>query len=383
MSAKRSASRVSESTPPQQKRAQWSNQAYTVEELLEQFSLPQIVKCNPQAILVKKDAPLPVNLGQPLLLFDSRTVRKLLARNVILDPTTGKFTENDDTVVIPNDYDGAFLRLMSRTSKDHTSHKTIDSMAMKNIKAFLNLTKLTAFRVVNSPNGIGDFPRVDYIPGNVFVIDEIFAGNVKLKNDGKFHQHKNGSSQHSRYAKCRDEKDNSIIIPVSLTGEFVEILPNDLNGSGRMSVRSSDLIEKQKFPIIVRYIRGRFKPRLTSFTGLFTLLDSYEETTIVGCVLDKSGYTLIELPMSSPLTFHLALNFSELQTHPVVKNGLRLCDNTSQNFARDLKFKFKFAQRYLQMGNKQAPIDDGDDPGESPSARNTAKMGVSTTYIYI
>lgn len=109
MSAKRSASRVSESGMPQQKRAQWSTQAYTVEDLLAQFSLPQIVKCNPQAIMVKKDSPLPINLGQPLLLFDSRTVRKLLARNVVSDPVSGKFTENDDTVVIPKDYEGIFF----------------------------------------------------------------------------------------------------------------------------------------------------------------------------------------------------------------------------------------------------------------------------------
>lgn len=108
MSARRSA-RASESGPIQQKRAQWSTQAYTVSELLDQFSLPQIVKCNPQAILVKKDSQLPVNLGQPLLLFDSRTVRKLLARNVIIDPVTGKFTENEDTVVIPKDYEGLYL----------------------------------------------------------------------------------------------------------------------------------------------------------------------------------------------------------------------------------------------------------------------------------
>ena len=182
--------------------------------------------------------------------------------------------------------------------------------------------------------------------------------------------------------KCRDEKDTGIIIPLVERGEFVEILPNDLNGNGRMSVKSADLIEKQKFPIIVRYIRGRFKPRLTSFTGLFTLLDSYEETTIVGCILDKNGYTMIELPMSSPLTFHLALNFHELQSHPIVRSGLKLCDTNGANFARDLKFKFKFAQQFLQMGNKRMPLDK-DDPGESPSARNSAKMGVATTYIYI
>lgn len=380
MAAKRSVFRAAEGTTPQQKRAQWSTQSYMVEDLLQQFSLPQIVKCNPQAILVKKDSPLPVNLGQPILLFDSRTVRKLLARNVVVDPMTGKFTENDDTVVIPRDYDGSFLRLRSRTSKDHTTHKTVESMAQSKIRAFLNLTKLSAF--VIAAGGAGEYPRIDYRPGNVFAIDGIFSGSAKLKQDGKVLVHKNNSSSTTNYLKARDEKDTNIVIPLAAQGEFVEILPNDLNGKGRMSVESSDLIEKQKFPIIVRYIRGRVKPRLTSFTGLLTLLDSYEETTILGCVLDNTGYTLIELPINSPLTFHLALNFSELQSHPIVRNGLKLCDTNGQGFARDLKFKFKFAQRFLQMGAQKIPLDQ-DDPGESPSARNSAKIGVTTTYLYL
>lgn len=390
MSAKRSASRASDSAAAnQQKKATWSVQAYNVDNLLQQFSLPQIVKCNPQAIMVKKDSPLPVNLGLPLLLFDSRTIRKLLARNVVFDSPSGKFTENDDTVVIPKDYEGAFLRLRSRTSKDHTSHKVIESLAQHNIKAFLNLTKMSAFQVVSVPNVQTDYPRIDYLPGNVFAIDNIFAGTAKVKQDGKYLHHKHGTVQPVKYLKCRDEKDNHIIIPLTQAGEFVEILPNNLNGSSRMSVSSENLIESQKFPILVRYIRGRFKPRLTSFTGLFTLLDSYEETTIIACVLDRSGFTLIEVPVGSPLTFHLALNFHELQTHPVVKSALKLCDTTASSFGCDLKFKFKFAQRFLQMGSRrvtEADAVDGedvDDPGDPPSARNSAKMGVTATYIYL
>lgn len=279
---------------------------------------------------------------------------------------------------------GAFLRLRSRTSKDHTTHKTVESLAQHNITAFLNLTKLTAFRVIHTNGGPGEYPRIDYLPGNVFAVDNVYTGSAKFKQDGKILLHKHSSSKEAKYLKCRDEKDNDIVIPLSQTGEFVEILPNDFTGNGKLSVRCDELIEKQKFPIIVRYIRGRFKPRLTSFTGLLTLLDAYEETTIVGCVLDKSGYMLMELPHNSPLTFHLALNFSELQSHTMVKSGLRLCEANGYNFARDLKFKFKFAQRYLQMGSKRYSLEDtGDDPGESPSARNSAKIGMTTTYLYV
>lgn len=93
---------------PQGGRAQWSNQAFTTEGLLQQCALPQIVKCNQQSLLLKRDSPLPVNLSQPLLLYDRRTVRKLLARNVIYDPVSHRYMENDETVVIPQDYEGTY-----------------------------------------------------------------------------------------------------------------------------------------------------------------------------------------------------------------------------------------------------------------------------------
>lgn len=92
-----------------QSRAQWSTQSFTAEDIIQQFALPQIVKCNQQAILVKRDVPLPINLAQPVLLHDKRTIRKLLARNVVLNPATQRYSENDETVVIPSDYDGRFL----------------------------------------------------------------------------------------------------------------------------------------------------------------------------------------------------------------------------------------------------------------------------------
>jgi len=41
-----------------------------------------------------------------MLLFETRTVKKLLARNVMYDPRIRKYNETDETVVIPSDYEG-------------------------------------------------------------------------------------------------------------------------------------------------------------------------------------------------------------------------------------------------------------------------------------
>ncbi|KAK3089627.1 hypothetical protein FSP39_005179 [Pinctada imbricata] len=369
-------------TNPEQSRAQWSTQSFTAEEILQQFNLPQIVKCNQQAILVKRDLPLPINLAQPILLYEKKTIRKLLARNVVNDPVTQHYTENDETIVIPADYEGLFLRLQSRTAKDHTCHRTIESLAKHGVKAFLNLSKLTAFQVGRN-HTTNDYIKTDYTPGNVFLIEKVFLGTARVKTESKVLHMKSNSIQQIQYLKCKDEKDTDILIPMSQPGEFIEALPSPL-GNGRLSVNAESLIATQKFPIVVRFISGRNRPRLTSFSGLFTLLDSFEETTVFGCILDLHGFTMLEIPVSSPLTFQLALNTTDLYPHPVVKKALRLCDMKAHIFLRELKYKFKFAQRILQKsGRRMTPIDDENDPGDPPSAANSARFGVTTTYIYL
>lgn len=161
-------------------------------------------------------------------------------------------------------------------------------------------------------------------------------------------------------------------------GEFVEILRNP-NGNGKLSLRSEEIIATQKFPMVVRYVYGGGKPRLTSFSGLLTLLDSFEETSLVGCVIDGAAFTLLELPLSSPLLFRIALNNSDLMHLPIVKHAVRVCELRSPSFATDLKFKFKFAQKVLQY-ESMANGHDSDDP---PSATNSGRMGITQTYIYL
>ena len=87
-------------------RAQWSQQAYSLEDIAQTFTLPLVVRCQATSVLTRRDSPLPLNLAHPVLLYSQRTVRKLLARNVLLDSRTQRYTETDETIVIPSDYPG-------------------------------------------------------------------------------------------------------------------------------------------------------------------------------------------------------------------------------------------------------------------------------------
>ncbi|KAL3869442.1 hypothetical protein ACJMK2_042123 [Sinanodonta woodiana] len=268
-----------------------------------------------------------------------------------------------------------------RTSKDNNTHKVIATLFQSNVKAFLNLARLMAFCFTEGKSG-SEYSQVDYAPGNVFLVESVYSGTAKLKNDSKYFNRKKSFIQDQKYLKCRDEKNTEILIPLNHQGEFIEVMPS-MSGNGRLSVKSENLIDAKQFPTVVRYVYGRQRPRIQPFSGMFTLLDSFEESSIVGCVLDPKGHVLFEIPLGSPLTFHLALNLNELSPHPIIKKAIRTCEGLAQPFARDLKYKFKFAQRFLHASGNSHGSEDPDEVGDPPSARNSEEFGVTTTYIYV
>ncbi|XP_050414773.1 uncharacterized protein LOC126828811 [Patella vulgata] len=355
---------------------QWSSQSYSLKDIPQQFNLPQVVRCNPQILLTKRQQPLPVNLGQPILFYKTRTIRKLLARNVLFDTRVERFGETDETVVIPEDYEGNFLRLKSRTARDKDVHKSIESLVSNKVPAFINLSRISAFQI-GKDQGSNQYPRLNYSAGNVFIIDRIFKGST-TRADASAIEEVRPSRQELHYLKCRDERDIDVLIPMSHPGEFMEVLPNP-NGKVKLSMQSSDIIATQKFPTLIRYVYGGTRPRLTSYSGLFTALDSFDETSLVGCVLSSSGFTLIEMPISSPLAFQIALN-NNIFNASVIKQAVKLCHQKCAYFAADMKFKFKFALRIMENSPESLCVNDEDDP---PSVTNSARFGISHTYIYL
>ena len=58
-------------------------------------------------------------------------------------------------------------------------------------------------------------------------------------------------------------------------GEMVTVQKNGESES-KLSVKSSDMIAKEHFPLLARFAYGRTQPRLTDFSKLLTLLDSFQ-----------------------------------------------------------------------------------------------------------
>ena len=275
---------------------------------------------------------------------------------------------------------GHFVRLRSRTAKDHSVHPSIESVASYKLPAFLNLTLMTAFKVANDKNS-NEYPRLEYAPGNLFIVERVIKGTAKVKQESKLFKMAEHTTTDVYYLKCRDERQNTLLLPLSQRGEFVEILTNP-NDKGKLSSKSDDIIATQKYPLVIRYVYGGSKPRLTSFSGLFTLLDSFNETTVMACSLYGPHFTLFEFPLSSPLQFELAINNSDLMHLPIVKSAIQLCKSKGSTFKKDIKFKYKFAQKYSETLRDKSDCEENGD-FDPPSARSSARLGITQTYIYL
>ena len=228
------------------------------------------------------------------------------------------------------------------------------------------------------------YPPLEFAAGNVFLIDRPIRGSVRINkppsSSSLVRRTTNSNTirkQELHYLQCRDERDVSVLLPMNQPGEFVSVLTNPFD-KDKLSMRVEDNIATQKFLLLVRYVYGGGRPRLTSFSGLLTLLDSFEESSVVGCVLDGSTFTMMEIPMSSPLVFQVALNSKELFSLPVVKHALRVCAGNSAAYLSDMKFKFKFVQKVVQQVRQ-----DEDEDDQIYSATNSARVGRTQTYVYL
>ncbi|CAL1534443.1 unnamed protein product [Lymnaea stagnalis] len=393
---KRDSSRLSPSVinNPVNQAADWSQDAYPLEELVTKFPLPQIVRCASR-LVPGEDQHLPVNVYVPMLLCAGRSARKLLAKHVGLEARSSRLTETEDTIVIPSDYEGHFLRLQARTTKDQSAVCSLLQIAQSHTPAFINFTPLTSFTVPNqlmSPNGSsysnGDSREESQVssrvsksskqqsppslsnqtfrhdPGCVFIVTGTQKGLVK---DRKRHRE-------IIFLRCTDQDGQEIFIRTDQPGEYVgvEIPPN---GGSKLSVLPHNLMETKRFPALVRFVYGHRPPRLTPSSLMFTLVDTFEEDSLIGCLLYPSHALMIEIPMTSSLAFQVAQNRDEVMNLSLPRHAAEVVQERQELFMKDLKLKCKFIFRVTPGFN---PIED-----DMPSATVRTRQYIDEAFFYL
>ncbi|XP_012943628.1 uncharacterized protein LOC106013168 [Aplysia californica] len=151
---------------PVNQAAHWSQESYLLRDLHKQYPLPQVVRCSSRLVQGEEQA-LPVNVHVPMLLCDGRSVRKLLAKHVDNDTTSQSLVETDDSIVIPGDYDGNFLRLHARTTQDKSVACSLHDVANSQIPAFVNFSSITSYTNLSPNYQDGDLGKLSGSTNNL------------------------------------------------------------------------------------------------------------------------------------------------------------------------------------------------------------------------
>ncbi|KAK0045468.1 hypothetical protein Bpfe_025074 [Biomphalaria pfeifferi] len=366
---------------PVNETAHWSQESYSLDGLKEKFQFPQIVRCANK--LVPGDSKnLPVNIYVPMLLFTGRTARKILAKHVGVEAKTQRLVETEDSIVIPSDYDGHFLRLASRTTHDKSTVRSLLHIAHSDIPAFVNFSTIVSFptppknpssssnldstgsqiSVKSGPQVLSD-KEIVHKPGCVFVVRGVTKGFAKSKR--RLHE--------ILLLQCTDESGRDLLIPTDQSGEFVEIqIPP--NGDNKLSVLPHQLIAANRYPSLVRFVYGQHAPRLSPTSLMFTLVDTFEEESLIACMLYPNHAMMIELPMTSNLTFQVATNRDEVMELGLPRHASMVLEEKREQFMKDLKLKCKFLH-HVSPG--MTPTD------ELASATVRTRQFINESFFYV
>ncbi|XP_036360601.1 uncharacterized protein LOC115214220 isoform X2 [Octopus sinensis] len=171
----------------------WSEQSYSVGDILDKFRLPQIVRLHARGQPVHSSLPIPFNIArEQLLFFDSRNIRQLIAENLVDTSEPGSNMDSYlEDVVIPEDYPGLFVQPVTiGNSTELITYDNIESLVSHEAKGFLTLHTIQGIRKTSSLGSIsqsnaGSCPKL-YPRGSIFLIEEIqkwsFSSKGNLQN---------------------------------------------------------------------------------------------------------------------------------------------------------------------------------------------------------
>lgn len=265
--------------------------------------------------------------------------------------------------------------------------RPLEAVVNSDTAAFVNLSNITSYPANCDPR---DRSHLIYTMGNVFLVNDpappsSSTSEVASERTALSSAAASAVSRGSRPSAsgrgplcCVDERGTSIRIPTNQKAEVVAVKKN-VNGSGKLSMRAAEILAVEKFPVVIRFAYGERPLRLATATRLFTLLDSFQETSLIGCAIDGGQMTMLEIPLMSSLQFQVAMNRDELLGQPALDNIFEACHARCPAFARDIKLKYKFAHRVQRGSPRMMKLHEDD----LPSATVRTRLDVTESYVYV
>ncbi|KAK0069775.1 hypothetical protein Bpfe_000952 [Biomphalaria pfeifferi] len=311
----------------------WSNQAYTLGEVIRNFKLPCVVQCDTDPCCVLW-SDFQFDLCQPLLLYSTRSTQKVHAISVHEEPSKQILEELDPPLAIPRDFEGWFAARPKGVDKLKV-HKTIEDVVNSTAIRFLVTSKCSAFTTIKSVGGSFQYKEREITPG------EIFRKVCVMRNEPVNDALAELIKDYGPCLACLDEKDDDILIPLAnetLCYDLAEMYPE----MGDQIFRISSLIDggNSKLPRLLQLIYGDPPVLNYSFTGMLRCYSIFTEETILAAILNPDKSMCLELTTDSVTKFRLALNESAIKKTIEYTNTFHLCDSFGSKFLTAIKVSF-------------------------------------------
>lgn len=313
----------------------WSSQSYTLSELVTSFTLPRVVMCAVESCYLN-NLDFEFDLKQPLLIYTSRTARKLRTKCLEYNESQDSYVEQGPDVIIPEDYNGWFyLPDPEEDDGPPPCYEDAQAVAHAHAKAVITMSEATALHLPDSAaiSGEDSYEPRPVEPGRIL---KVLQSDLTTR---KMHKPRNGFANKTRFLKCFSESNDVLLIPYSSTSGFCE-LPLDGPDSCKFATMK-DVMNRQNFPFRMYLVCGNLPPILDSFTGMMMAQSVISESTVMACTISISDPLLLELKMSSPVRFYLALNDFDIQQREEYLESLHSCKTNADEYLQNMKVAFR------------------------------------------
>ncbi|CAL1544274.1 unnamed protein product [Lymnaea stagnalis] len=332
----------------------WSNQTYTVQEILHKFKLPCVVQCATEACTVLW-SDFQFDLRQPLLFYSRRTVQKVHAISLKADPTNSEtLDEIGPPLAIPADYEGWFGATPKGINKIKR-HLRIEAVANSAARRFLVTTQCPAFTSSRAPDGSFEYVPHDVMPGEVLKKVCVMEGSPGDPDAPQI------LKDHGPCLECLDEKDEDVVIPLSrrvMCYELAEEYPDD--GERVFRIAAPMTTGSSKFPRIFQLIHGEPPVLKYAFTGMIRCYSVFTEETILAATLDDPKSICLELATDSVARFRIGLNDAAIKRTCEYNNANQICDSFGPKFLTAIKVSFSLKPEFVGQDDVEMSSNDNE-----------------------
>ncbi|XP_022239411.1 uncharacterized protein LOC106457697 [Limulus polyphemus] len=353
----------------------WSHQrVYSPREFVRRFALPQIVTVH-EGMTHHVQTPTALDIGQPFLLYQSYSCRKVHGRSLDRDKI-GRVKTVGLPLVIPDIYSG-WLAVISNDGHTAGYFTTIEQVARARVPLFVTKNGITGYQLPDP----GDIERKSVyikvsVPGGQALKLLGVYEDISSRSKGSLGGRNWNDSNRGKYAKCFTQMGEILFIPFFTSGKFYAVARRSSYSINHIFLLPN-LLRVFQLPLTARLIGGSQLKLPSNFTGVVHLQEVKQQDVILACTFRNGEPVLVEIDLDSSFSLVKKIDDLHFQSSGIYQQMLKFCAEEADNWKKQIKVTHHVVQHLKQTENKQSS------DGSSKRCKNNFEKELETQSISI